>query len=100
MKKTMAIALAAILAVSLFTPVAAQARNTNRQPGGVVAFFVGCCFGLRAGTEWNEGADLHWREWGTIVPFVGFFITIWNGVDCAAGMTSHQFADQYGANWY
>ena len=52
------------------------------------------------GTEWNEGADLHWREWGTLIPVAGIFIGIWNGLDCANGMTAHEFAEQNAANWY
>ena len=37
--------------------------KVDRQPGGLPAFFVGCLWGLREGLEWNEGADMHWREW-------------------------------------
>jgi hypothetical protein len=25
---------------------------------------------------------------------------IWDGIECAQGMTSHQFAEKYGTNWY
>ena len=100
MKKVVAGALALTLAVSLLAPISAEALNTQRAPGGLPAFFIGCCFGLRVGTQWNEGADMHWREWGTIVPIVGLFISIWNGIDCANGMTAHEFAEQNGANWY
>ena len=88
------------LVVALLTPISAQALNTTRDPGGAKAFLVGCCFGLRVGTEWNEGADLHWREWAIIIPYAGFVISIWNGVDCAKGITAHQFAEENGANWY
>jgi hypothetical protein len=82
--------------------------------GGIAAFLVGCCFGIREGTEWNEGKQLHWREWVwmplialTPIPYLGFVFGaassvfhIWDGVQCAQGMTAHQFAEKYGTNWY
>jgi hypothetical protein len=100
MKKIVGAVLVLTLVASLLAPMNTMALNNKRTPGGVPAFFIGCCFGLRVGTEWNEGADLHWREWGTIIPIVGLFISIWNGVDCAGGLTAHEFAEQNGANWY
>jgi hypothetical protein len=100
MKKVIGAVLALTLVASLMMPVTASALNKNRQPGGAVAFFVGCCFGVRVGTEWNEGSGLHWREWGTIIPVAGLFIAIWNGIDCASGITAHEFAEQNAANWY
>ncbi len=100
MKKMTAIILALTFAVSLLAPASAIALNTNRTPGGVPAFFIGCCFGPRVGTEWNEGADLHWREWTPIIPYVGIVFSVWNGIDCSNGMTAHEFAERNGANWY
>jgi len=88
------------LVASVLAPMSAQALNTEREPGGVPAFFIGCCFGLREGSEWNEGADLHWREWCTLIPYAGIVFAIWNGVDCANGITAHEFAEQNAANWY
>ncbi len=100
MKRVLGMVLALTLIASVFAPLTAEALNTTREPGGVPAFFAGCCFGLRVGTEWNEGADLHWREWATIIPFAGIVISIWNGFDCSEGMTAHEFAEQNAANWY
>ncbi len=100
MKRIATIVLALMLAGAMLAPVEALARNTAREPGGVPAFFIGCCFGLREGTMWNEGADLHWREWATIIPVVGVVFAIWNGIDSANGMTSEQWAEQNAANWY
>ena len=74
--------------------------RVNRDPGGVPAFLVGCCWGIREGTMWNEGSDLHWREWTRLIPYVNIVIAIWDGVDSYKGMTSHQWAEQNGANWY
>jgi hypothetical protein len=90
------------------------AATTKEKRGGIPAFFVGCCFGIREGTEWNEGKELHWREWipipfmlCSVIPYVGSVIAeasgvfhIWDGIECAQGMTSHQFAEKYGTNWY
>ena len=89
-----------IMLVTALTPTQSEAKNENRQPGGAAGFFVGCCMGLRVGTEWNEGADLHWREWAVLIPYVGGIFAIWNGVDCASGITAHDWAQANGANWY
>jgi len=97
-------------------------KVSAREKGGLPAFFVGCCFGIREGTEWNEGKELHWREWipvpvvaggavGSVLPYIGplvwlgtevaiVFFMVWNGVECATGTTAHQFAEKYGTNWY
>jgi hypothetical protein len=100
MKRIIGAVLVLTLVASLMAPMNTMALNTKRKPGGVPAFFIGCCFGLRVGTEWNEGADLHWREWSLLIPFVNLFVGVWNGIDCANGMTAHEFAEQNGANWY
>ncbi len=50
--------------------------------------------------EWNDGAELHWREWTPLIPYVGFIFSVWNGLDCYNGMTAHQWAEKNGANWY
>jgi hypothetical protein len=92
MKRIVGAVLVLAIGAAVLCPMDAQALNKERQPGGVPAFFIGCCFGLRQGTQWNEGVDLHWREW--------IIFAIWNGIDCANGMTAHEFAEQYGANWY
>ena len=66
----------------------------------IVAFLVGCCWGIREGSEWNEGADMHWREWCRIIPYVGGLFAIWDGIDCYGGMTAHEWAKKNAANWY
>jgi hypothetical protein len=43
---------------------------------------------------------MHWREWVRIVPFVNLVIAVWDGIECYQGMTSKEWADKYGANWY
>ncbi len=98
MKKLIAVLCVSMLIITA-VPLSAIAKE-NPKPGGVPAFFIGCCFGLREGTMWNEGSDLHWREWIVIIPYAGIVFMIWNGVECYQGMTSHQWAEQNGANWY
>ncbi|OGV15900.1 MAG: hypothetical protein A3J84_09795 [Ignavibacteria bacterium RIFOXYA2_FULL_37_17] len=80
-------------------PSTSQAKATHEK-GGPAAFVVGCCWGIREGSEWNEGAGMHWREWCRIVPFVGFVIAIWDGVECSQGIKAHDWAKQNGADWY
>ncbi|MBM4149626.1 MAG: hypothetical protein FJ224_11400 [Lentisphaerae bacterium] len=94
--------IAGILVATLFLtamPVSTMAKS-SREPGGAAAFFIGCCWGLREGLEWNEGADMHWREWVMIVPVVNIVFAIWAGIDCAGGITSRDWANANGANWY
>ncbi|NQT93650.1 MAG: hypothetical protein HQ559_12895 [Lentisphaerae bacterium] len=94
MKKIVSIALLLVLLLAL-CPATIEAR-ANRDPGGIMPFIVGCCLGLREGTEWNEGADVHWREWITLL----ILPAIWNGIECAGGITAHEWAEKNGANWY
>ena len=85
-----------LMASTVFT---SEAR-VNREPGGIGAFFIGCCWGIREGSEWNEGADMHWREWCRIIPWAGIVFAIWDGVDCYKGIGAHEWAKKNGANWY
>jgi hypothetical protein len=94
MKKLLMCSVIAALVLTALAPLA-QAK-VDREPGGYMAFFVGCCWGLREGLEWNEGAGMHWREWAQIVPGMG----IWAGIECAQGITAHEWAQKNGANWY
>lgn len=122
MKKVVSVCcLVALLCTLCPTAVTAQEGR-----GGIVSFLVGCCLGIREGTEYNEGKDIHWREWLPLaigiggmpvsmlvqgIPVVGQVIglaigistlgvMVWNGVTCATGTTAHEFAEQYGTNWY
>ena len=90
----------AIVALCLsLCPLVSQAK-TAREPGGIPAFLVGCCWGIREGSEWNEGADLHWREWCMLIPVANIVIAIWNGVECYKGIGAHDWAKANGASWY
>lgn len=98
MKKVGIAACVALLILAL-CPATTTAKS-NREPGGLPAFFIGCCWGLREGVEWNEGADMHWREWFRMAPVVGFAIAIWDGYDCYNGIGAKDWAEANGANWY
>jgi len=92
MKKIITCLLVAIMMVTL---VAAPVQAAGR--GGIMGFIAGCCFGLRAGVDYNDGKEIHWREWARIVPFVGLVIAIWDGADSYSGKTRADFAAQYGS---
>ena len=98
MKKFGLVVCVAVLLMGVCPQV--STAKTDREPGGLPAFFIGCCWGLREGVEWNEGADLHWREWCRIIPYAGIVFAIWDGVECYNGITAQEWAEQNGANWY
>lgn len=98
MKRVCLVTCAAVLILAL-CPGISEAR-IQREPGGFPAFLIGCCLGLREGTQWNEGSVLHWREWSTLIPVVGIGFAVWNGVECAQGKRAHEWATDHGADWY
>jgi len=74
----------------------ASAMNENR--GGMMGFIAGCCFGMRAGAAYNDGKEIHWREWiALIIPIVP---PVWNGIDGANGMTTSDYVQKYGSTFY
>lgn len=77
-----------------------QAASSYTGRGGVMGFIGGCCFGARAGAAYNDGKEIHWREWCRLIPYAGIVFAIWDGADCGGGKTTAQFADQYGAMYY
>jgi hypothetical protein len=98
MKKIIACLL--IAAFVLVGVIPAQAKTTGSGRGGFMGFIAGCCFGIRAGAAYNDGKEIHWREWVMLVPIVNLVISIWNGIDGANGVTSKDYAAQYGAMYY
>ena len=93
MRKILGSLLVAALLLST-TAFAADGR------GGFMGFIGGCCFGVRCGQAYNDGKEIHWREWPTIIPYAGIIFSIWNGIDGANGRTSADFASQYGSTYY
>ncbi|MCX7010609.1 MAG: hypothetical protein NTY53_25755 [Kiritimatiellaeota bacterium] len=96
MKKVLVTAVVALLLLGSVSP--ALAVNENR--GGVMGFIAGCCFGLRSGGAYNDGKEIHWRQWVMLIPIANLVFAVWNGIDGANGMTSADYAKKYGAAFY
>ena len=96
MKKLIASLMVAVVLGGATLP----AMAINEQRGGVMGFIAGCCFGIRAGAAYNDGKEIHWREWVLLIPIAGFVCAIWNGIDGANGMTTKDYAQKYGATYY
>ena len=79
-------------------PSITEAKYDGR--GGIGGLLVGCCFGVRTAAKFNEGKDLHFREWARIIPYVGVVFAVWDGIDGAGGITTSQLQQQYGALYY
>lgn len=92
--------LAMLLVGALLLTGTAMTSTAGEGRGGPMGFFAGCCFGIRAGGDYNEGKELHWREWGMLIPFFNLYVAIINGIDGANGVTTAEFADMYGAEFY
>ena len=97
MKKLVA-CLMIVMMVLLAVAPAATAAGSGR--GGFMGFIAGCCFGIRSGAAYNDGKDLHWREWAQIIPIAGLVVAIMNGVDGMGGITTSELAAQYGSTYY
>ena len=92
-KLMMGLMVGALLAVSTLT---ASAMNENR--GGMMGFIAGCCFGMRAGADYNDGKEIHWREWiSLIIPIIP---PVWAGIDGANGMTTADYTKKYGSTFF
>lgn len=96
MKKLIACVLIVALLGATVNTFAAEGSGR----GGFMGFIAGCCFGIRAGAAYNDGKELHWREWVLLIPYLGIVFAIWNGVDGAKGVTSKELAAKYGAMYY
>jgi hypothetical protein len=95
MKKIMVFSL-----VSLFLFSALPMADAQQQRGGLPGLLVGCCFGIRTAGAYNEGKDLHFRDWGRIIPVVGLVLAIWDGIEGAQGITTSGLQAQYGAQYF
>ncbi len=99
MKKLIACLLAGAFMMATVAPVQAEmAKGEGR--GGVMGFIAGCCFGVRAGSDYNDGKEIHWREWVMLIPYVNLVFAVWNGIDGANGVTRADYAEQYGSTYY
>ena len=93
--KKIAIAVCALFLVAgSIQPVMAEGR------GGVMGFIAGCCFGPRTAGDYNEGKEVHWRQWIRIIPYVGTIIGIWDGIEGLQGVSMSDYAERYGSTFY
>ena len=95
MKRALALMVTGMmLSSATLAPAAPQGR------GGLMGFIAGCCFGIRSGGAYNEGKEIHWREWVRLVPIAGLVFAIWDGIDGANGMETSDYAKKYGSIFY
>lgn len=95
MKKIIVASVVALLMLGALPQAEVEAGR-----GGIGGLLVGCCFGIRTTGEWNEGKDLHFRDWGRLIPFVNIVLAVWDGIQGFEGITTADLAAQYGANYY
>ena len=89
-----------LMSVALMAFLSIAPASLAHQTGGLGGGLVGCCLGVRSASAYNDGKDLHWREWCRIIPCVNIVFAIWDGVDGANGRTTAGLAGEYGANYY
>ena len=90
----------AILLVALMALLAVAPGAMARDNGGLAGGIIGCCFGVRSAAAYNDGKDLHWREWIRIVPIVSIIGVVFDAVDGMNGTSTADLANQYGSNYY
>ncbi len=98
MKKVVIGLIAVMMVMGTLGITNAQAQEPGR--GGPMGFIAGCCFGIRAAMDYNEGKEIHWREWCRLIPYVGGVFAIWDGVEGYQGKTRAYYVGQYGAMYY
>ena len=69
--------IACLLVVVLLLAGTSTVTFAGQGRGGLVGFIVGCCFGIRTGGDYNQGKEIHWREWVMLVPIVNLVFFIW-----------------------
>ncbi len=79
---------------------ASSVAEAKEGRGGLGGLLVGCCFGVRTAGAFNEGQQLHFRDWARLVPYVGVIFAVWDGVEGAKGMTASDLRRSYGAVYY
>jgi hypothetical protein len=87
-----------LIAVMLLSMSSVTMAGTGR--GGFMGFIAGCCFGIRTGGDYNEGKEIHWREWVMLIPIANLVFAIWNGIEGAEGVTTSELANRYGSMYY
>ena len=89
-----------MLGVALLFGTTGTASAVNQQRGGLMGFIAGCCFGIRSGAAYNDGKEIHWRQWVMLIPIANLVFAIWTGIEGANGMTTADYAEKYGSSFY
>ena len=86
-----------MVAIALISATfATGAKADEEERGGFMGFVAGCCLGARAAMDYNEGKEIHMRDWLRII-YVG---VIWDAIDGAQGKTRADFVEEYGSTYY
>ena len=83
--KKLLIATLAAATLAMATPTVQAEAAAGR--GGCIGGIVGCCFGIRAAADYNEGKALHIMEWGRLIPIFGIYVAVCNFLDGYNGKT-------------
>jgi len=89
-----------LILLMLFMVFAPAVSAAPERRGAMMGFIAGCCFGIRSAGAYNDGKDLHWREWCGLIPVVGLVVAIMNGIDGMNGITTAELAKTYGSQYY
>lgn len=89
-----------LIAAVMLSAIPMQGNAAVAGRGGVPGFFVGCCFGVRTAGQYNAGKNIHFRDWGRLIPYVGAVFAIWDGIDGAQNTTTQSLQEQYGAQYF
>jgi hypothetical protein len=77
-----------------------QQADAQMERGGIGGLLVGCCFGIRTTGQWNDGKDLHFRDWGRLIPVVNIVLAVWDGIQGYEGITTSDLSQEYGSQYY
>ena len=92
--------MALLMALVLLLGMVGSVPAINEDRGGLMGFIAGCCFGIRSGAAYNDGKEVHWREWVLLIPVANIVFSIWNGIDGANGMATEDYTRKYGAAFF
>ena len=90
----------AIIALAAVVTTGAFAQETAHPGGGLMGGIAGCCFGVRAAADYNDGKEIAVREWLQFVPIVNIVIMVMNGIDGYNGVTRADYQAKYGTRYF
>lgn len=100
MKRIVAWVLVVTLIAGISTTSSFAQVSATKGRGGLLGFIAGCCFGIRCAAAYNDGKEIHWREWCRLLPYINIVFAIWDGIDGANGVTSSELVQRYGVAFY